>query len=296
MQKLLKNLLGLDKSVLGINERNIEIINRYNKRSDYQLADDKALAKAIFEKNQISCPKTYGVVNYLTEVLAVWKQVSVNDQLVIKPAKGAGGKGIMILNKREGQWFSGSKPVTEEQITYHIANILFGLYSFGDSDKALFEEFVNPHPFFASIYGDGVPDFRIILLKARPLQAMLRMPTERSNGKANLHQGGLGIGVDMERGTLKMAYDGKRYHKVHPDSGNPINGLAIPCWKEMLALSIQTAKAFPLQYLGIDLVIDRDKGPMVMEVNVRPGLGIQLANRQGLKTIVKHKTETYDNQ
>ena len=163
---------------------------------------------------------------------------------------------------------------------------MFGLYSFGDNDKALFEEFVNPHPFFASIYGDGVPDFRIILLKGKPLQAMLRMPTEKSDGKANLHQGGLGIGVDMEKGKLKMAYDGKRYHRFHPDSGNPIAGLAIPYWGEMLALAIQTAQAFPLQYLGIDLVIDKDKGPMVMEANVRPGLGIQLANQQGLKEIL----------
>ena len=291
MQKLFRNLLGLDRSVLGINERNIQIIYKYNKRSDYQLADDKVLAKAIFKENQISCPKTFGVVNYLSEVQSVWKKVSVNDQLVIKPAKGAGGKGIMILKRKEGQWLSGSKPITEEQITYHIANILFGLYSFGDNDKALFEEFVNPHPFFASIYGDGVPDFRIILLRGMPLQAMLRMPTEKSNGKANLHQGGLGIGVDMPSGTLKKAYDGKRYHKEHPDSGNQIDGLPIPHWEEMLALVIQTAKAFPLQYLGIDLVIDRVKGPMVMEVNVRPGLGIQLANQQGLKEILKNENQ-----
>ena len=284
-------MLGLDKTVLGINERNIDVIYKYNKRKDYELADDKALAKALFEKSGISCPRTFGIVNNLPEVSAVWKKISTNDKIVIKPAKGAGGKGIMILKQKRGKWFNGSKEISEEQIHYHIANILFGLYSFGDNDKVLFEEFVNPHPFFAAIYGDGVPDFRIILLKGKPLQAMLRMPTEKSDGKANLHQGGLGIGVDMEKGKLKMAYDGKRYHRFHPNSGNPIADLIIPYWREMLALAIQTAQAFPLQYLGIDLVIDKDKGPMVMEVNVRPGLGIQLANQQGLKEILKNENQ-----
>lgn len=292
MKKLLKNMLGLDKSVLGINERNIDIIYKYNQRKDYVLADDKVLAKNIFDKNDISCPKTFGIVNNLMEVSPVWERVSANDKIVVKPAKGAGGKGILILKKVNGQWFSGTRLITEEQITYHIANILFGLYSFGDDDKALFEEFVNPHPFFASIYGDGVPDFRIILLKDKPLQAMLRMPTEKSDGKANLHQGGLGIGVDMVNGKLAQAYDGRRYHQVHPDSGHAIQGLLIPHWEQMLALSIQTAKAFPLQYLGVDLVIDKDKGPMVMEVNVRPGLGIQLANQQGLKEIIEKENQS----
>lgn len=283
--------------MLGINERNIDLIYKFNKRSDYRLADDKYLAKQIFEEHGVLSPRTYGVVHQLVDMPAVWDQVKDFDNLVIKPAKGAGGKGILILKKKDGQWMSSSKVISEEQIFHHIANILFGLFSFGDSDKALFEEFVTPHPFFGEIYGSGVPDFRIILLKNQPLMGMLRMPTAKSGGKANLHQGGLGIGVDMNNGTLKKAYDGKKYHDVHPDSLKPINGQAIPHWGELVALAIQTAKAFPLQYLGVDLVIDKHKGPMIMEVNVRPGLGIQLANQQGLKEIINEVNQNnYENQ
>ena len=112
---------------------------------------------------------------------------------------------------------------------------------------------------------------------------MLRVPTDRSDGKANLHQGGLGIGIDMNTGHLTHAYDGEKYHETHPDNHHQILGKQIPYWEELVALSVQTSKAFPLNYLGIDIVLDKTFGPMIMEINVRPGLGIQLANRKGLK-------------
>ena len=114
--------------------------------------------------------------------------------------------------------------------------------------------------------------------------AMLRMPTSKSDGKANLHQKGVGIGVDMKWGTLTQVYDGKSYSNHHPDNTAPINGKKIPYWFSMVQLAKKTAEAFPLEYLGIDLVIDKIKGPQIMEVNVRPGLGIQLVNKCGLQS------------
>jgi hypothetical protein len=37
-----------------------------------------------------------------------------------------------------------------------------------------------------------------------------------------------------------------------------------------------------LGYIGADVVLDARRGPMVLELNARPGLAIQLANRAGL--------------
>lgn len=288
MKKLIQKFRKVERELMGINERNQELIYPYNHRKDYILADDKCLAKEILEKAGLACPKTYGVISHLTEMVSVWDKVKQNDQLVIKPSKGSGGKGILILKKTKHQWFSGNKKVSERQIFDHLANIIFGLYSFGDTDKVLVEEFVIPHPFFAEIYSSGVPDFRIILLKSIPLMAMLRMPTKKSGGKANLHQGGLGIGIDIDKGLLKQAYDGKKHVNHHPDGGVILNK-PVPNWQDLLSLSVQVSQEFPLQYLGVDIVIDADKGPMVMEVNVRPGLGIQLANQEGLKKVLYQK-------
>lgn len=286
LKQLIKNIKELNARVLGMNERNIGLIYPNNKRVNYKYADDKYLAKSIMENNDVKCPKTYGVVEKIGEIEEVWHMVSEWNALVVKPAKGAGGKGIMVLSKKEGQWVSGGKVVSQSKIFSHIANIIFGVFSFGDDDRALIEEYIRPHEFFGQIYEAGVPDFRIILLKGVPLMGMLRMPTAQSGGKANLHQGGLGIGIDMQTGKLKRAYDGKKHMDVHPDSGSIILGRPIPYWEELVALSIKTAKEFPLDYLGVDLVIDKAKGPMVMEVNVRPGLGIQLANQQGMNEVM----------
>jgi len=238
------------------------------------------------EANNISCTITYAAVKQIGEIVQAWQTVQVWDQLVIIPAKGAGGKGILILKKKNGAWYSHEIPIKKSQVFTHLANILFGIYSFGDCDIALIEEYVQSHSFFQNIYPAGVPDIRIILLKKKVLMGMLRLPTKRSKGKANLHKGGLGVGIDLESGCLKEAYDGKRYLTYPSDSKQNILGGQIPYWESIISLSIRAAQHFPLEYLGVDLVIDQLKGPMVMEMNVRPGLGIQLANRQGLKTMV----------
>jgi predicted ATP-grasp superfamily ATP-dependent carboligase len=35
-------------------------------------------------------------------------------------------------------------------------------------------------------------------------------------------------------------------------------------------------------YLGVDIVIDAHEGPLMLELNARPGLSIQVANQEGL--------------
>ncbi|MEM9143534.1 MAG: sugar-transfer associated ATP-grasp domain-containing protein [Bacteroidota bacterium] len=276
------------KGVVGLNRRNIEFIYPHNQRRHYTLADDKVKAKMLLHRHNIACAETYAVISRISQIKAQWQQLQLHSALVIKPAMGCGGDGIKILKKtRDGNWSSSGKTVPDAQIFQHITRIISGLFSMASNDVCLVEECIVPHPFFAEIYDEGVPDFRIITLKGNPLMAMLRMPTSKSDGKANLHQKGVGIGVDMKEGRLTQVYDGKRYSDHHPDSENRVFGRNIPFWPRMLQLARKTAQAFPLDYMGIDLVIDATKGPQIMEVNVRPGLGIQLVNKCGLLSTLK---------
>ncbi|MEM1336286.1 MAG: sugar-transfer associated ATP-grasp domain-containing protein [Bacteroidota bacterium] len=271
--------------VVGLNRRNIEFIYPHNQREHYTLADDKVKAKCILHENNIACASTFAVIERISQIKTLWAGLQHHSALVLKPARGCGGGGIKILKKdKNGQWQSSGKILTNAEIFQHITRIISGVYSMVSSDVCLIEECIVPHPFFAGIYDEGVPDFRIITLKGKPLMAMLRMPTSKSDGKANLHQNGVGIGVDMKQGTLTQVYDGKTYSDHHPDNACSVNGIKIPYWFTMLQLAKETAGAFPLEYLGIDLVIDRNKGPQIMEVNVRPGLGIQLVNKCGLRS------------
>ncbi|AXT51822.1 alpha-L-glutamate ligase-like protein [Aquimarina sp. BL5] len=292
---MLSTILKIKKrrksNVIGLNERNIKLIYPNNAKKHYPLADDKVLTKEILHQYNIPCAETYAVIEYNSDIKKAWEVCKKYDAMAIKPANGCGGGGIKIIKKDAvGNWISSGKIITERQIFQHIAATIMGFFSLGSHDRVLIEECIEPHPFFHKIYPQGVPDFRIITLKNTPLMGMLRMPTDRSDGKANLHQNGVGIGVDLDKGTLTEVYDGKNYFDHHPDSDFIIKDVPIPYWKEILEISIATAKVFPLDYLGIDIVIDKNKGPQIMEINVRPGLGIQLVNKQGLKKAIEEKT------
>mgnify|MGYP001943889561 CR=1 FL=1 len=289
---MFKRISKIKREFLGINNRNVGFVFPSNPRKFYKLADDKVLAKSILEENGIPCAKTYAIIDKIGEVPAIWKQMDIYDKLAIKPSNGSGGEGIMILMKSsDGEWMSGEKVIHENEIYLFMANIIMGFFSLGSSDHVLIEECIIPHKCFHSIYPAGVADLRIIMYRNQIVMGMLRVPTAKSGGKANLHQGGMGIGIDLMTGRMSQGYDGKNYHDFHPDSKSPIVGVEIPFWDEILKLSLLTADHFPLKYLGVDIVIDEVKGPMVMEVNVRPGLGIQMVNKRGLKSTLKEIEE-----
>ena len=277
-----------EDSILGINERNSSMVYVYNKRENYKFADDKLLTKSILEEHGLSCTKTHAIVEKVGEIESIWQSVKHLENVVIKPANGSGGGGIKVLRKRDGIWCYGSKPISDLEVGTYMANILFGMYSFGDTDRVIIEELIIPHNEILRLYPKGVADIRIIVCDGKLIMGMLRLPTSKSGGKANLHQGGLAVGLELENGILKQGYTGDRYVKYHPDSKRKLEGFRIPKWQEVVDLSRKTAAAFPLDYMGIDIVIDEHKGPLVLEVNVRPGLGIQLANKVGLRSAMKN--------
>ncbi len=291
LMNYIKRILDLQEKVIGMNERNYRIINKLNPQEFRNYANDKALCKKVLEENEIPTPKTYCVIEAMREIEGKITSIEHLDDFVVKPAMGSGGQGILILKKiGEQQWSSPSGELyTRKELVMHIANILFGKFSKRLFDKVIIEYRLIPHSDFQKIFKRGVPDFRIILLNAQPVMAMLRMPTEESDGKANLHAGAIGLGVDLETGRLTRGYNQITDKMVsrHPDSKVLFDGMKLPDWEKTLAISIATAKVFPLNYLGIDIVYDEKFGPMVIEINSRPGMQIQNVNSVGLKKVLE---------
>jgi len=108
-----------------------------------------------------------------------------------------------------------------------------------------------------------------------------------SDGKANLHQGAIGVGLDLANGKSLFAVQYNRPLKLHPDTGQPLNTLTIPHWYELMCLGAGCYEITGLGYLGADIVMDRHRGPLIMELNARPGLSIQIANNTGLAPRIK---------
>ena len=274
-----------DKGIMGINRRNADYVLKYNKRSLYPLVDDKILTKQRALDNGLSVPPLYGIIEREKDISGLHQLLQQHRDFVIKPAQGAGGDGILVIADRfEGPYKSVSgKIISNSELEYQVSNILTGLYSLGGArDRAMIEYRVIPDEVFKSISYEGVPDIRIIVLNGYPVMAMLRLPTRQSSGKANLHQGAIGVGVDLASGiTLQGTWlNAKISH--HPDTENPVAGVSIPYWQEFMHTAASCFELCQLGYIGVDLVLDQQHGPMILELNARPGLNIQIANDCGL--------------
>lgn len=273
------------QGVLGINRRNGEFTLRYNPRHLYPLVDDKLNTKQLAENAGIAVPKLYGVIEMQWQVRQFPELVAPYEDFVVKPAQGSGGDGILVIagcrkdryKKVSGEW------MTEDDLEHHVSNILSGLYSLGGQpDRALIEYRVQFDPIFHPITYQGVPDIRIIVFLGVPVMAMVRLPTKMSDGKANLHQGAIGAGIDIASGKTLTGVWKNEIVTEHPDTDNLIAGLQIPHWNTLLELASRCYELTGLGYQGVDIVLDKNLGPLILELNARPGLNIQIANQAGL--------------
>ena len=273
------------RGVLGMNQRNADYIMRYNPRRLYPLVDNKLKTKKIALESGIAVPELYGVVETEHQVQEMESILTDHRALVVKPAHGSGGNGILVINGRMGNFYrkANGSLLPLSAIQHHTSNILSGMYSLGGvPDKAIIEYRVDFDPMFEHISYQGVPDIRIIVFRGIPTAAMIRLPTRDSDGKANLHQGAVGLGVNMASGTTTYAVHHNNIVTAHPDTGHHTTGIEIAHWDNILRLATHCADRVGLGYLGVDIVIDRTLGPLMLELNARPGLNIQLASGHGL--------------
>lgn len=271
--------------VLGLNRRNADYVMRYNQRRYYPFADDKLRTKSIAIAAGIAVPDLYGVIETQREIRRLGDIVDGHEGFVIKPACGSGGNGVLVLSRR-GETFRrpDGRVMGLDEMSHHTSNILSGQYSLGGQpDRAMVEYRVRFDAVFELVSYQGVPDVRIIVFLGFPVMAMVRLPTRASDGKANLHQGAIGVGVDIARGETMSGVAGTELVDEHPDTLNPIRGIRVPGWNAILELAAGTYELTKLGFMGVDIVLDRDRGPLVLELNARPGLSIQIANRTGMQ-------------
>ncbi len=277
------------RKLLGMNARNLTYIRPQNRKQAMRIADHKLLGKRILSKNNLPVPKLIGKIRSIGE-LENFDWNTLPNSFALKPNRGFGGEGILVVygkkKNRPDAWVKADGSiVTIDDIKTHIRNILDGSFSLSNTqDSAFFEERLKLLKLFKPYAFKGIPDIRVIVFNKVPVMAMLRLPTRASDGKANLQQGAIGLGIDMATGTTTTAIQGKGHIiEYAPGTRLPLSGIKIPYWKKILTMSVQAQEISGLGFLGADIAIDRDLGPVILELNARPGLSIQLANLSGLK-------------
>jgi alpha-L-glutamate ligase-like protein len=271
--------------IVGINRRNGQFILPVNRRAFYPRVDQKHITKGICRAAEIPVPETYALIESNGDVRRFLELSGNRPDFVIKPAAGSAGRGIMVVAQHDGREFvtSSGERFSLAHLRYHISAILSGLYSLhGQVDRALIEQRIVRHEAFAEISVGGTPDIRVVLYRCVPIMAMVRLPTRASRGKANLHQGAAGAGVDLRTGYTFGGVCMDHAIATHPDTGHSISGIQVPFWKALLQSAMKLAEGLELGYIGVDFVVDANLGPVVLEANARPGLNIQVANRRGL--------------
>lgn len=283
---MLGRILRMKRSgVLGLNRRNGDYIMKFNHRRFYPLVDDKVICKKRLQEQGLAVPRLISVASSMRQASHIDELLQDNREFVIKPAHGSGGDGILVIKDRKADYFvdSDGNMVQHADLEHHITNVIGGLYSLGGQpDTAMIESLVHFDLAFSNLTYHGVPDIRVIVYRGYPVMAMTRLPTRVSHGKANLHQGAIGVGIDLGSGVTIGGVAGNNPVSVHPDTGAEIAGFTIPHWSQIVSMAARCYEAVELGYLGVDIVLDRDLGPLILELNARPGLNIQIANRRGL--------------
>ncbi len=273
--------------ILSMNKRNQEYIFKHNPKSLFAyIAKDKM--KISFHQLGIPAPETYDIIHDRKEIKPAEKIMKAKQNFVIKPANGSGGGGILVLERKEKNgeniYTAKGQEYSIEDLKKHMIQILDGQYSVeGGIDVAIIEEKVETDHALSDFYWGGVPDIRIIVFEGFPVMAMTRLPTKESGGLANLHKGAIGMGLSIMEGKGIEPY--WRGHggeiKRHPDTNALLTDMKIQNWSKYLELACLAQAASRLGYAGVDIV-PTTRGPMVLEVNKRPGIEIQNTNLAGL--------------
>lgn len=273
-----------DKGILGLNARNLLYIRPYNKKKTIRLADDKIKTKKFLSARGIPVPKLYASIRTKQE-LEKFDFNSLPNTFILKPNHGFGGEGIIPITSKRGDNFvkSSGKKITKAELVDQISDILDGRYSISNvGDTAFFEQLIISNESLGNYSYRGLPDIRVVVHNLIPVMAMLRLPTKESGGKANLHLGAVGVGIDIAKGECTyIAYKNKIIDEV-PGVG-PIKGLKIPYWEDILMVASKCQLITNLGYMAADIAIDKTSGPVLLEINARAGLGVQIANLAPLK-------------
>lgn len=272
--------------ILWQNSRNLEYIKEYNWELARRLADSKLKTKDFLQKKWVKVALNIAIL-FKHEELNNDLFLKLDPPFVIKPNNGYWWKWIIIIDKKDSLWnyvSSHQKIYSKKSLIYHFSNIIDWFYSISWlRDKVIIEKKIILNHEIDLLWKFGLPDIRVIVFNMVPVMAMLRVPTKESDWKANLHAWACWVWIDIW--TWKLTYM-TRYSKIIKSIPNiwDVRGIKIPYWNEILTLAVKVQQVTWIWYLWCDIVLDDKEWPLLLEMNIRSWLEVQVANMAALKS------------
>jgi len=267
-----------------MNARNLEYIQKYNWPESKKFADDKLYTKDFLESRWIWVAKTFRIIQNEKELESLTFK-SLPESFVVKPNRGFWWEWIIVIKEKTKTWFKtiSWEDISREELYIHTISIIEWKYAITwVSDKAIFEELLEPHKIFDKfLETKWLPDIRIIVFNYVPVLAMIRVPTKESEWKWNLALWAIWIWIDIATWKTNFAYKNWKYIKRLPN-WELISWIQIPNWDEILLSASQIQYSTWVWYLWIDLWLTKT-WIKTLEINARPWLKIQICNRVPLK-------------
>lgn len=279
--------MAFAKDVLGMNARNQLYVPMNSARSK-AICKSKYATKLLLQSKNIPTAAIYGILG-TSEDVEDYEWGKLKKDFVIKPTNGHAGKGVIAFRKQQTDGEHWTDVVgtiwSLDDIKLHCLDILSGQYStHGSNHNIIIEERIPIHPELLKYSYKGTPDVRVVVFNSVPVMAKLRLPTEESEGRANISQGAIMTGIDIATGLTTQGVAHKKELITHlPDTNLKLSGIKIPFWEKILQTAVEAAIAAELMFTGVDIFVHKTKGPMVVELNAYPGLSIQVANKAGLR-------------
>lgn len=254
------------------------------------IVGNKLVVSQILAARGIPHPRVFGVVSHgrpltlnggsPTAGLAPLRDWTSDARpVVFRPHWSGGGEGVFFLRRQDDAWFVNGRDAS----TADVAGLIGGL------DRYIATAFVDQAAYARAIHAPSTNTLRVLTLADGdgPFIASVvhRFGTSRSFPVDNFHQGRGGVcaAVDAATETLGTAVSLDRHnrrvsHAVHPETGSPIAGVAIPGLKEALDGVLAAAGCFPeATCVGWDLLMT-DDGYSILEANAPPGIVVSQAH------------------
>lgn len=275
--------------ILGQNSRNLNYIYAYNDEKAKKLADSKIKTKEFLSKKWINVSQSI-VTLYKHSEIEYLDLENIELPFVVKPNAWYWWKWILIFDKRDSIWNFVSnywEVYSKEKLLQHIKDIMDWFYSLsGSRDKVIIEKKIILDSSIELLWKYWLPDIRVIVFNSVPVMAMLRVPTANSKWKANLHAWACWIWIDIWTWKLTYITQFRKQIKSVPWIWD-VRWIELPNWDKVLQLAAKTQQITEIWYIWCDIVLDDKVGPLLLEMNIRPWLEVQLANMAPLEERLK---------